>query len=135
MNEFEHYYTIQQLSDTLNIPKPTLRFWEKELNGILVPLRTPGGQRRYSAENLNVIMRISKLRKTGMSIPEIRRVLDSRSESSQYAGNPGDIDHLAEKITEVVKGEIFKFLNSKNGKEIDELMAYFSNNFSAKEQK
>ncbi|WP_369707420.1 MerR family transcriptional regulator [Desulfosarcina sp. BuS5] len=34
---------MQQVSTKLNILKPTLRFWEKEFNGILVPLRTNGG--------------------------------------------------------------------------------------------
>ena len=47
MDQQEQLFTIQQLSKKLNIPKPTLRFWEKELEGIFVPLRTRGGQRRY----------------------------------------------------------------------------------------
>jgi len=52
MNNSEQFYTIQQLSVKLQIPNPTLRFWEKELKGIIIPLRTQGGQRRYSIENL-----------------------------------------------------------------------------------
>jgi len=36
--------SIQEVSTFLNVPKPTLRFWEKELDGILVPSRTRGGQ-------------------------------------------------------------------------------------------
>jgi len=35
MTQKEQLHTIQQLSAKLNIPKPTLRFWEKEFEGIL----------------------------------------------------------------------------------------------------
>lgn len=53
--------SIQEVSVLLKVPKPTLRFWEKELDGILVPLRTDGGQRRYTVENITVIEEIKKL--------------------------------------------------------------------------
>ena len=55
--------------------QPTLRFWEKELDGILAPLRTHEGQRRYTVENIAVIEEIKKLKKKGMSLPEIKRKL------------------------------------------------------------
>ena len=55
--------TIKQVSRRLNIPKPTLRFWEKELDGIIVPLRNNGGQRHYTPENIAIIEEIKKLRK------------------------------------------------------------------------
>jgi hypothetical protein len=32
--------SIQEVSALLKVPKPTLRFWEKEFEGILAPLRT-----------------------------------------------------------------------------------------------
>ncbi len=38
--------TIKEVSELTSIPTHTLRFWEKEFDSILVPLRTPGGQRR-----------------------------------------------------------------------------------------
>lgn len=58
MNRKEHPHTIQQLSAKLNVPKPTLRFWEKEFEGILLPLRTNGGQRRCTSEHVSVIEEI-----------------------------------------------------------------------------
>ena len=58
MNQNEQLHTIQQLSTKLNIPKPTLRFWEKEFEGILVPLRTKGGQRRYAPGHVSLIEEI-----------------------------------------------------------------------------
>ncbi|MCK4728750.1 MAG: MerR family transcriptional regulator [Desulfobacterales bacterium] len=38
--------TIQEVSKRLKVPKPTLRFWEKELVGIIVLLSSNGRQRK-----------------------------------------------------------------------------------------
>jgi len=99
--------TIRQLSLRLNIPRPTLRFWEKELEGILVPLRTGGGQRRYSVETISVIEEIKRLRERGMSLLEIKRKLSN----SDKGGSPNSnrIDLLAERVAEVVKAELNRF--------------------------
>jgi len=75
MNNQVRLRTIQQVSHELDIPKPTLRFWEKEFEGVLVPLRSEGGQRRYSIENLSTIAEIRRLKKKGMSLGEIKRKL------------------------------------------------------------
>ena len=48
--------TIQEVSDRAGISKHTLRFWERELNGVIVPLRTKGGQRRYTLETLSRLL-------------------------------------------------------------------------------
>ena len=70
-------FTIKQLSEKLNIPKPTLRFWEKELEGILVPLRTPGGQRRYTYIHMTVLEKIKELReKTGAGMVDCKKALE-----------------------------------------------------------
>ena len=107
MNRQEQLFTIQQVSSKLNIPKPTLRFWEKELEGILVPLRTRGGQRRYTDEQISVIQEIKKMRNKGVSLPEIKRKLSN----SDKGGNPNSnrIDLLADKVVEVVRAEVNRF--------------------------
>ena len=115
MNDFEQLYTKQQLSVKLNIPKPTLRFWEKELNGIIIPLRTQGGQRRYSVENLQVIEEINKLRKAGMSIAEIKKTLENHSEPKNRVTISTDMDDLAETIAGIVKKEVRQYLALKVG--------------------
>jgi DNA-binding transcriptional MerR regulator len=73
MNYQEQAITIQQVSQKLDVPKPTLRFWEREFVGILVPLRTNGGQRRYAPEHISVIEEIKMLKKAGLSLVEIKR--------------------------------------------------------------
>ena len=114
MKNFEQLYTIQQLSEKLRIPKPTLRFWEKELNDIIIPFRTQGGQRRYTNENLQIIEHIGQRRKEGMSIAEIKRVFEKRSGSQDPSSNSSDIDFLAEKIARIVKSEIYKYFSPEN---------------------
>ncbi len=75
MNSREQAITIQQVSQRLDVPKPTLRFWEREFEGILVPLRTNGGQRRYAPEHVSIIEEIKMLKKAGLSLIEIKRKL------------------------------------------------------------
>jgi len=135
MDIHEQAITIQQVSQKLDVPKPTLRFWEREFDGILVPLRTNGGQRRYAPEHISVIEEIKMLKKAGLSLVEIKRKLGKgqmsvvrcqRSESMPKAGGlmsetgsqrAGDgrtegIDLLAERVAEVVKMEVLKFFES-----------------------
>ena len=103
-------YTIQQLSEILNIPKPTLRFWEKELVGIITPLRTSGGQRRYTNIHITVLEKIKELRNTGKSIPEINNYFNNGHNSGKQINAETAIDILTERIAELVKIEVSKFL-------------------------
>jgi len=111
MNQQEQLFTIQQVSTKLNIPKPTLRFWEKELDGIIVPHRTRGGQRRYAIEHRAIIGRVKRLREKGMSLHEIKREFSDSNEG----GNPNSnrFDLLAVRVAEVVKAEINRFFEGK----------------------
>ena len=143
MNQQEQLFTIQQVSTKLNIPKPTLRFWEKELDGIIVPHRTRGGQRRYALEHLTIIGKVKELREKGMSLPEIKRKLGKGQMSeagsqtcpqrSRHARHreaqprrtglrggrgSGDertdrIDLLAARVAEVVKAEVNRFFEGE----------------------
>ena len=120
MNHKEQLHSIQQLSTKLNIPKPTLRFWEKEFEGILLPLRTHGGQRRYAPEHVSVIEEIKMLKKAGLSLVEIKSKLGkgqmSEAGSQRYWDEQTDgIDLLAERVGEVVKMEVLRFFQKGEG--------------------
>ncbi len=106
-------YTINQLSEKLNIPKPTLRFWEKEISGVIDPLRTPGGQRRYTDNHIAILKQIKDLRDSGRSISEIKEYFENGHSSDDPEKNEIDIDILSEKIAEIVKTEISRFLKKK----------------------
>ena len=114
MNQKEQLHSIQQLSIKLNIPKPTLRFWEKEFEGLLQPLRTNGGQRRYTSEHVSIIGEIKMLKKVGLRLAEIKRKL-GKGQMSEAGGQRTEdgrtegIDLLAERVAEVVKMEVLRF--------------------------
>ena len=110
MEPQDQFLTIQQLSLKLNLPKPTLRFWEKEFEGILVPLRTQGGQRRYAAEHISIIEEIKNLKRKGKSLSEIKRNLNNKSKWQDLNSVPNGMDLLAQRVAEVVKAEVYKFL-------------------------
>ena len=107
----EQLLTIQQLSLRLNIPKPTLRFWEKELDGIIVPLRTRGGQRRYSVQHISIIEEVTNLKKRGVSLEEIRTEFNKSGKAKVNNSDPNTIDFLADRVAKVVKVEVYKFLS------------------------
>lgn len=87
----------------------TLRFWEKTLSGIIVPLRTKGGQRRYTKQHLNIISEIKQMKKTGLSLSDINVKMDDTNKNGE--GERVDkIDLLANQIAEVVKSSIYDFL-------------------------
>ena len=109
METLEHQaLSIAEISKKLKIPKHTLRFWEKEFNGTIVPLRTPGGQRCYAAEHVVVIEMIKKLREKGLSLSQIKRELNHGGKEAQ--GHSNKIDLLATRVAEAVKTEVYNFL-------------------------
>ena len=118
MNFQEQAITIQQVSQKLDVPKPTLRFWEKEFEGILVPLRTNGGQRRYAPEHVSVIEEIKMLKKAGLSLVEIKRKLGKGQMSEAGRQRSGSertegIDLLADRVAEVVRSEVLMFFERR----------------------
>ena len=111
MERLPQMLTIQEVSDQSNVTKHTLRFWEKELDGILVPHRTKGGQRRYTPKHLFLIEEIKRLKKKGLSLPAIKRRLDNDYNSTDQ--NSHKIDHLADQIAEMVRSTLYRFLEAE----------------------
>lgn len=65
--------TASRLTD---VEVHTIRYWEEEFRGILEPIRTEGGQRRYGPEHLLMLHRIrTLLRDDLLTIPGARRKL------------------------------------------------------------
>jgi DNA-binding transcriptional MerR regulator len=63
---------IAEASKSSGLSIDTLRFYEKE--GLITPARS-SGQRVYSANDLDELDTIARLRRLGISIPEIRSLL------------------------------------------------------------
>jgi MerR family transcriptional regulator/heat shock protein HspR len=102
-----HYLTIQQASRITGIPPRTLRFWEKEFEGILSPSRTKGGQRRYNGEDISVIQRIKMLQEAGICLAGIRERV--RNQEKEWKMDSSRIDVLANRVAEVIRFELHNF--------------------------
>ncbi len=68
--------SIGAVSALTGVEVHTLRYWEKEFSEFLRPIRTDGKQRRYTSEDVTLILEIKRLLKQEMySIAGARRVL------------------------------------------------------------
>lgn len=67
---------INEVEKSLNIPKATIRFYEKE--GLLNPQRNNNSYREYSNNDIDLLKKIIVLRKIGMSVEDIRFMLDDK---------------------------------------------------------
>ena len=54
-------YSINEAAKLLGVVPVTLRLWEK--NGIIDPQRTPGNQRRYTSEQIDLLLASTRKRK------------------------------------------------------------------------
>ncbi len=111
MNQENHLFTISEVSRRLNIPKHTLRFWEKEFDGLFSPHRTKGGQRRFSHQHITLIEEIKRRKEKGMNLSEIKREFLNTTEEG--LGQDRQIDRLASRVAEVVKTEVFHFFETE----------------------
>ena len=111
MEERNQLLTILQVSERLKVPKHTLRFWEKELNGVLVPMRTAGGQRRYTAQNIVVLEEVKKCRESGLTLPDIMERITRCGEGEALPSQK--IDLLASRVAEAVKAEVYNFFKTE----------------------
>jgi len=88
----EKTYSIGQVNAITGIPKPTIRFWEKEFKEYLRPYRTSGNQRRYDEEMVSKIEKINFLVKVqGYTIDGAKRkieILDEAIERKTKVDDP-----------------------------------------------
>ena len=113
MTKINGHLSIQQLSQKLEIPKSTFRYWEKEFDEIIIPFRTDGGQRRYSHEHVDIFKKIIHLQREGKSISEIKQILNENASKLElpHSQHIEHIENLADRLAEVVKQEIQQFFN------------------------
>jgi MerR family transcriptional regulator, heat shock protein HspR len=67
-------YGISVAAELSGIKDQSLRLYERE--GLLTPARSEGGTRRYSADDLARIQRISQLVAAGVNLTGIARILE-----------------------------------------------------------
>lgn len=70
------YYKIREVSDMLNLPASTLRFWEKEFSCVVTPRRNEHKTRFYTPSDVEAFQMIQYLLKDkGMKIDAAREQL------------------------------------------------------------
>jgi len=76
--------TIAEVAERTGLTAHTLRYYERA--GLIVPVaRAPGGQRRYSASDLDWIGFLLRLRETRMPIGQMQAFAKLRSEGNTTA--------------------------------------------------
>lgn len=71
-------FAIAVAADLAGMHPQTLRQYDRI--GLVVPGRTRGGSRRYSARNIVQLREVARLSADGMSLPAIARLLDLEDE-------------------------------------------------------
>ena len=104
-------YSISQVNALTGVPKSTIRFWEKEFEDFLVPLRTVGNQRRYDRSSVEIVERINRLvNLEGYTLEGARRQLEKSNgvgKASDQVLQP-DLNGLAETMSDFLLKKLFQ---------------------------
>ena len=76
-------YGISVAAELSGIPVQSLRLYES--HGLLTPIRSDGGTRRYSSDDLARLRRISGLVAAGVNLAGIARILDLEDDNAALA--------------------------------------------------
>ncbi|OBJ52411.1 helix-turn-helix transcriptional regulator [Mycobacterium sp. 1423905.2] len=76
-------YGISVAAELSGIPVQSLRLYER--HGLLNPARSDGGTRRYSADDLVRLQRISALLDAGVNLAGIARILNLEDDNAELS--------------------------------------------------
>jgi len=71
-------YVISVAAELAGVHPQTLRIYERK--GLLEPSRSPGGNRRYSEDDIDRLRRITELTEAGLNLAGVKRVLQLEHE-------------------------------------------------------
>ncbi len=80
-DEHAPLYTVGQVADMLGVQPAFLR--RIDVEDVVSPARSVGGQRRYSRADITAVQRVSEMAGEGMTLPGIRRILVLEAEVAQ----------------------------------------------------
>lgn len=113
-------YTIGDVSEKLNIPVTTLRFYEKEFPSLLKARRTSGGHRRYTQANLEAFRFIKE---TSQRIP--LREIKAQTPDPSSAALEEKLDRLQDALLGV----------DQRVRKLEEVLSGLTNRIAALEEK
>src|SRR5271163_1081632 len=82
-------YGISVVAELTGIPVQSLRLYERY--GLLTPARSNGGTRRYSADDLARLRRISALVDAGVNLAGVARILDLEDDNADLSAANTDL--------------------------------------------
>ncbi len=91
-------YVISVAAELVGVHPQTLRIYERK--GLLDPVRTGGGNRRYSDEDIARLRRIQELTAEGVNLEGVRRLLWLES---QLAATRAELDRVRAEALEAVE--------------------------------
>ena len=74
----QNYFVISIAEELTGLHPQTLRIYERK--GLVLPARTSGGSRRYSQDDIDILIRIQELRESGLNLAGVKKVLLLESE-------------------------------------------------------
>ena len=74
----QNYFVISIAAELTGLHPQTLRIYERK--GLILPARTSGGSRRYSQDDIDMLIRIQELRESGLNLAGVKKVLLLESE-------------------------------------------------------
>lgn len=106
-------YGISVAAELTGIPVQSLRLYERY--GLLTPARSRGGTRRYSADDLTRVKRISGLVEAGVNLSGIARILDLEDDNATLSAANTDLRSTNRTLRDAANAA--KPAESRNGEE------------------
>ena len=77
----EAVYIISVAAELVGMHPQTLRIYERK--GLIEPSRTPGGTRRYSESDIELLGAIQELTTAGVNLEGVRRIMELRKDADR----------------------------------------------------
>lgn len=94
-------YGISVAAELSGVPVQSLRLYERY--GLLTPARSEGGTRRYSADDLARLRRISELVGAGINLAGIARILDLEDDNATLSAANTDLQSTNRTLRKAAK--------------------------------
>lgn len=122
---------INEIEELLNTPRANIRYYEKE--GLISVTRKENGYRNYSDEDVARLRKIIIFRKLGISVQQIKDLLNGDIELSQVLDE--SISELEKQINELNGAvEVSKYMKNNNVSADDLDEVYYWNLINEKER-
>ncbi|MDA8080016.1 MAG: helix-turn-helix transcriptional regulator [Actinomycetota bacterium] len=104
-------YVISVAAELAGMHPQTLRIYERK--GLVYPLRTDGGSRRYSEEDVRRLRRIQELTNAGLNLEGVKKLMELENEITslkmQLESTRAELKKQREETDRLYKREIVPF--------------------------